>query len=209
MRGRSSGFTLALHFLDFTLNSKGGEWPSVSPEKRAAQRRAARMPIVQANKHKRLCTVQRPLISIYFVLLNYSGVFFILAVSLLAFFQWSHLPCIGKCKQSGKQCERWLPIRNRHLVKKGSISLLPNVHTTTEMLSFFLLPLLLTNTNTSGEAFNNLTVSIIEVQAFLKWWKGVSKMHLEMQVHYWFFLDMLSVHVCSTSVWSTVSPFRQ
>lgn len=73
-----------------------------------------------------------------------------------------------------------------------------------------LLPLPLPNTNTRGEAFNNLTVSIIEAQACLKWWQGVSKMHLKMQVHYWFFLDMVFEHVCSTSVsvWSTVSvPF--
>lgn len=87
--GRSSGFTLALYLLDFTLNRK--ELNGLQPcQKNALHKTELPEAIAQENKHKRLCTVRRHLISIYFVLLNYSGVFFILAVSFAGFISVTH-----------------------------------------------------------------------------------------------------------------------
>lgn len=72
-------------FVRFYFEYEGAGWPSALPKKYALPEA-----IAQENKHKRLRTVWRHLISIYFVLLNYSGVFFILAVSSAGFLSAKH-----------------------------------------------------------------------------------------------------------------------
>lgn len=81
-----TGFVLTRFYFEY----EGAEWPSALPEEIALNNKKLPGAIAQENKHKRLCTVRRHLISIHFELLNYSGVFFILAVTSAGFLSVQH-----------------------------------------------------------------------------------------------------------------------
>lgn len=204
--GRSSGFTLALYLLDFTLNTK--ELNGLQPcQKNTLNRTQSCQELLHRKTSTKDCAhcAETPHFHILCIaeLLRCFSLFWQLPP--LAFFLWRILTGIAKCKQKlGDGVKDGCLLEAVTWWKMIHQFALKCVHNNrNQILSLLPLPF----TNTWGKAFNNLTVSIKEARARLKWWQRVTKMHLEMQVLYWFFLDLLSERVCSTSVsvWSTVS----
>lgn len=86
--------------LDFYFEYKGGAaWPSASSEKYATQLRAAQSCCTQKAAQRAPLTIWRHLICIDFVLLNYSGVFFILPVASAGFLS-TELPALQHRRQT-------------------------------------------------------------------------------------------------------------
>lgn len=144
--GRLSGFTRAFVFARLDFEYEGAEWPPAVQEKK--HNRKLPENCCTEKQVQKLRPVWRRLISIYFVLMNYSGVFFIVAVTSARFFsRLSFLPCIAKCKQIyWRHCVWQMSVGRRQRVRNNPSAFF-YVQEQQEKSNLFLLAFSLTNTN--------------------------------------------------------------